>query len=64
VLTALANNPISAHTKGSKLVEAMKARYSQWTKKDTLPDYDMENARLGEETGGLTHTPTLPKLPQ
>lgn len=56
---ALANNPISAHTKGSKLVEAMKARYSQWTKKDTLPDYDMENARLGDETGGSnSHTYT------
>lgn len=55
---ALANNPLSAQTKGSHLVEKMKARYSQWTKKETIPEeYDMETARLGEETGGSnSHT--------
>lgn len=53
---SLTQNPMSAHTgSGNKLVEKMKAKYSQWTRKENAPaigEYDMENARLGDDAGG------------
>lgn len=60
-MESLTTNPISAHTGSSnnKLVEKMKAKYSQWTRKENAPavgEYDMENARLGESSGPNSHT--------